>query len=119
MAVFINVMLMHECTHADLLKLSVISIPKDLKTYLYNNNNDRIYANISYKIHFYLGKYFGGKRHPCEKGEPTLDHSGGMHGKACWLITHTPWQNHPYQGNKTTEHIAHFFIFPVKILSVP
>ena len=47
-------------------------------------------ANISYKIHFFLGKNFGGTRHPCEKNEPTLDHSvgGGMHGKACWLIAY-------------------------------
>ena len=37
----------------------------------------------------FLGKNFGGTRHPCEKNEPTLDHSGGggwVHGKACWLI---------------------------------
>ena len=26
---------------------------------------------------FFLGKHFGGTRHPCEKNEPTLDHSGG------------------------------------------
>ena len=25
----------------------------------------------------FLGKKFGGARHPCEKNEPTLDHSGG------------------------------------------
>ena len=44
-------------------------------------------ANISYKIHFFLGKNFGGTRHPYEKNELTLDHSGGgVHGKACWLI---------------------------------
>ena len=33
--------------------------------------------NIAYKIHFFLGKNFGGTRHPCEKNDPTLDHSGG------------------------------------------
>ena len=39
--------------------------------------------NIAYKIHFFLGKNFGGTRHPYEKNEPTLDHSGGgVHGKA-------------------------------------
>ena len=38
----------------------------------------------------FLGKNFGGTRHPCEKNEPTLDHSGGggVHGKACWLIAY-------------------------------
>ena len=36
---------------------------------------------------FFLEKNFGGTRHPCEKNEPTLDHSGGgVHGEACWLI---------------------------------
>ena len=25
----------------------------------------------------FLGKNFGGTGHPCEKNEPTLDHSGG------------------------------------------
>ena len=25
----------------------------------------------------FLGKIFGGTRHPCEKNDPTLDHSGG------------------------------------------
>ena len=25
----------------------------------------------------FLGTKFGGTRHPCEKNEPTLDHSGG------------------------------------------
>ena len=36
----------------------------------------------------FLGKHFGDTRHPYEKNEPTLDHSGrgGVHGKACWLI---------------------------------
>ena len=34
-------------------------------------------VNVGYKIHFFLGKNFGGTRHPCEKNEPTLDHSGG------------------------------------------
>ena len=34
-------------------------------------------ANISYKIHFFLGKNFGDTRHPYEKNEPTLDHFGG------------------------------------------
>ena len=38
------------------------------------------------KSTFFLGKNFGGTRHPYEKNEPTLDHSGGVHGKACWLI---------------------------------
>ena len=42
------------------------------------------------KSTFLGGKNFGGTRHPCEKNEPTLDHSGGggggVHGKACWLI---------------------------------
>ena len=33
--------------------------------------------NIAYKIHFFLGKNFGGTRHPYEKNEPTPDHSGG------------------------------------------
>ena len=33
--------------------------------------------NIAYKIHFFLGKNYGGTRHPYEKNEPTLDHSGG------------------------------------------
>ena len=25
----------------------------------------------------FLGKKFGGTRHPCDKNDPTLDHSGG------------------------------------------
>ena len=29
------------------------------------------------KIHFFFGKNFGDTRHPYEKNEPTLDHSGG------------------------------------------
>ena len=37
---------------------------------------------------FFLGKNFGDTRHPYEKNEPTLDHSGGVHGKACWLIAY-------------------------------
>ena len=39
---------------------------------------------------FFLGKNFGDTRHPYEKNEPTLDHSGGggVHGKACWLIVY-------------------------------
>ena len=39
---------------------------------------------------FFLGKYFGGTRHPYEKNESTLDRFfwGGVHGKACWLITY-------------------------------
>ena len=36
----------------------------------------------------FLGKYFGGTRHPYEKNEPTLDHSGGVHDKAFWLIAY-------------------------------
>ena len=41
------------------------------------------------KSTFFLGKNFGGTIHPCEKNEPTLDHSGGgVHGKACWLIAY-------------------------------
>ena len=47
--------------------------------------------NISYKIHYFLEKKnFGGTRHPCEKNEPILDHSGGwgVNGKACWLIAY-------------------------------
>ena len=39
----------------------------------------------------FLGKNFGGTRHPYEKNELTLDHSGvggGVHGKACWLIAY-------------------------------
>ena len=37
----------------------------------------------------FLRKKFGGTIHPCEKNEPTLDHSGGgVHGKVCWLITY-------------------------------
>ena len=40
------------------------------------------------KSPFFGGKNFGGTRHPCEKNEPTLDHSGGVHGKACWLIAY-------------------------------
>ena len=41
---------------------------------------------------FFLGKNFGDTRHPYEKNEPTLDHSGGggVHGKTCWLIAYTP-----------------------------
>ena len=39
---------------------------------------------------FFLGKNFGDTRHPYEKNEPTLDHSGGgVHGKACWLIAYS------------------------------
>ena len=34
----------------------------------------------------FLGKNFGGTRHPYGKNEPTLDHS--LHGKACWLIAY-------------------------------
>ena len=38
---------------------------------------------------FFLGKSFGDTRHPYEKNEPTLDHSGGgVHGKVCWLIAY-------------------------------
>ena len=39
---------------------------------------------------FFLGKIFGDTRHPYEKNEPTLDHSGGggVHGKVCWLIAY-------------------------------
>ena len=39
---------------------------------------------------FFLGNNFGDPRHPYEKNEPTLDHSGGggVHGKACWLIAY-------------------------------
>ena len=37
---------------------------------------------------FFLGKNFGGTRHPCKTNEPTLDHSRGVHGKACWLIAY-------------------------------
>ena len=38
---------------------------------------------------FFLGKNFGDTRHPYQKNEPTLDHSGGgVHGKACWLIAY-------------------------------
>ena len=38
---------------------------------------------------FFLGKKFGGTRHPCEKNELTLDHSErGVHGKVCWLIVY-------------------------------
>ena len=41
------------------------------------------------KSTFFLGKNFGDTRHPYEKNEPTLDHSGGgVHGKACWLIAY-------------------------------
>ena len=29
------------------------------------------------KSTYFLGKNFGGTRHPCEENEPTLDHSGG------------------------------------------
>ena len=38
------------------------------------------------KSPFFLGKNFGDTRHPYKKKEPTLDHSGGVHGKACRLI---------------------------------
>ena len=31
----------------------------------------------------FLGKNFGGTRHPCEKNEPTLDHSVGGGGGGC------------------------------------
>ena len=52
---------------------------------------------------FFLGKNFGDTRHPYEKNEPALDHSGGeVHGKACWLIAYNAKQrmswitcNHP------------------------
>ena len=38
---------------------------------------------------FFLGKNFGDTRHPYEKNEPPLDHSGGgVHGKVCWLIAY-------------------------------
>ena len=41
------------------------------------------------KSTFFLGKNFGDTRHPYEKNEPTLDHSGGgVHGKVCWLIAY-------------------------------
>ena len=40
------------------------------------------------KFTFFLGKNFGDTRHPYEKNEPTLDHAGGVHGKACWLIAY-------------------------------
>ena len=39
----------------------------------------------------FLGKNFGGTRHPCENNEPALDLSGGgggVHGKACWIIAY-------------------------------
>ena len=38
----------------------------------------------------FLGENFGGTRHPYEKNEPILDHSGGgwVHGKTCWLIAY-------------------------------
>ena len=51
---FINVMLMYECSHADLLKLSVILILNDLNKSLYNNTNCRIlvYATCSKKKFF-------------------------------------------------------------------
>ena len=54
--------------------------------------------NIAYKIHFFLGKNFGGTRHPYEKNEPTLDHSwgGGVHGKACWLIAYKSYTSYAY-----------------------
>ena len=36
---------------------------------------------------FFLGKNFGDTRHPYEKNEPTLDHSGWEGArKVCWLI---------------------------------
>ena len=34
------------------------------------------------------GKNFGGTRHPCEKNEPTLDHSGGG-GVGYGLLAHS------------------------------
>ena len=39
---------------------------------------------------FFEEKIFGDTRHPYEKNEPTLDHSGGggVHGKTCWLIAY-------------------------------
>ena len=41
------------------------------------------------KSTFFFVKNFGDTRHPYEKNEPTLDHSGGgVHGKACWLIAY-------------------------------
>ena len=44
---------------------------------------------------FFLGKNFGDPRHPYEKNEPTLDHSGGgVHGKACWLIAYKTTKNY-------------------------
>ena len=36
---------------------------------------------------FFLGKNVGGTRHPCEKNEPTLDHSGGG-GARSGMLTH-------------------------------
>ena len=37
---------------------------------------------------FFLGKNFGDTRHAYKKNEHTLDHSGGVHGKVCWLIAY-------------------------------
>ena len=52
--------------------------------------------NYKYRLQspLFLGKNIGGTRHPCEKDEPTLDHSGvGVHGKACWLIAYNMISN--------------------------
>ena len=48
---------------------------------------------------FFLGKNFGDTRHPYEKNEPTLDHSGGggVHGKTCWLIAYKYVRNPVYR----------------------
>ena len=49
---------------------------------------------------FFLGKNFGNTKHPYEKNEPTLDHSGGgVHGKACWLIA---YMNHTLSDVSST-----------------
>ena len=38
---------------------------------------------------FFLGKNFGDTRHPYEKNEPTLDHSGGGGGARYGLLAHS------------------------------
>ena len=47
--------------------------------------------NIAYKIHFFFEeKILVALDTHAKKNESTLDHSGGggVHGKACWLITY-------------------------------
>ena len=59
------------------------------------------------KSTFFLGKNFGDTRHPYEKNEPTLDHSGGgLHGKACWLIAYLCFKATTIKFKIPTLHIG-------------